>query len=438
MDEAYAMPKNPDAERAVLSCAVQWPGCMDQIAANPFAESLFFVPAHRTIWGAMLALKSKGIAADLTTLTSRLRETGELEHVGGAVTVAEIYQDAPTPKLLPDYLHLATESAKRRSLLTDLFAVTKDCFNPEVPIDATTQRLDTAIQRLLRSASSGQSCNRFQKVLADTIHLIEERRALGGKLPGISTGWDKLDEQTNGYKVGEMWVIGARPGTGKTAVALNLAENLARANVPTAFFSAEMFADELGIRSLSGQSKIDSLKLARGQVNQGDFGKIAQAVQQSMNWPLWIDDRPNMRLIDIQVGIRSLVREHGIKVAFVDYLQLIEEPDGSRSREDAVRRLSNALKQLAKELGITIVVLAQLNRSSEKRNDRRPINADLRDSGSIEQDANVIILLHAEEPDPNEAIQSVDLLVSKCRGGILGPIPFEFHKAITTFKPKAA
>jgi replicative DNA helicase len=217
---------------------------------------------------------------------------------------------------------------------------------------------------------------------------------------------------------------------------LNLVENLVTESHPVAIFSAEMYAEELAIRSLSGQAKVDSLRLARGDVSKTEFPRLQTAIGKSASWPLWIDDRADMRLIDIQVGARKLVKERAVKVVFVDYLQLIKEPDGSRTREDAVRRLSDGMKQLAKELGITVVALAQLNRSNERRENKRPQMSDLRDSGSIEQDANVVALLNPLDPDSKATVVDVELIVAKCRGGKLGPIEFEFDKPTTTFTEK--
>jgi replicative DNA helicase len=264
--------------------------------------------------------------------------------------------------------------------------------------------------------------------------MIEDARVAGGKIPGISTGFESLDASTNGYQGGQLWLLAARPGAGKTAMLMNLVENLVSANIPTAIYSAEMFAEELAIRSLSGQTRIDSLKLARGDIGKMDFVKLRDAINNSHKWPLWIDDRADMRLVDIQVSARQLVKQSGVRVIFVDYLQLIKEPEGSRNREDAVRRLSDGLKQLAKELDITVVTLAQLNRDAEKRG--RPVKSDLRDSGAIEQDANVILLLNPTEPDSQDPVVDVEVIVAKCRGGKMGPISFEFDRPVTTFREK--
>jgi replicative DNA helicase len=429
------LPSNPDAEKAVLSCALQWGDCLDRVATHPSGSDLFYAPSHREIWSAMMALNRTGQHIDLITLSGALRDSGRLEAVGGAALLSELLSDVPSPKMLPAYLKAAQEATKRRRMALDCHSLAADACNTANDIDEVIQRADTAIQVLMRSATVARSRS-WSEVMGKTIAQIEEARQAGGKIPGLSTGFPELDEATNGYQPGQLWVLAARPGQGKSALLMNLAENLVREGNAAAIFSAEMLAEQLAIRSLSGQATIDSLRLARGQINKTEFSKLETAIGKSIGWPLWIDDRAGMRLIDIQVSTRQMAKEYGVKIIFVDYLQLIKEPEGSRNREDAVRRLSDGFTQLAKELGITIIALAQLNRSSEKRDGKKPQVSDLRDSGSIEQDANVILLLHPLEPDSTEMMVDVEVIVGKCRGGRLGPIEFEFDKPTTTFYPK--
>lgn len=430
-------PSNPDAERATLSCALQWSDCFDKVALHPSGSDLFYHPANREIWETAMAMRRTGHEIDLVTLTGQLRAKGRLEAVGGAGSIAEAFSDAASPKLLGQYLKLASEAARRRRLIRECQNLAADAYDQSRRVDELIQRGDTAFQELLKTASKSRA-RAWNEVLGATIAQIEERREQGGKLPGISTGFNALDLATNGYQDGQLWVVAARPGAGKTALLLNMVENLAAPGTPVGIFSAEMYAEELAVRSIAGHTKIDSLRLTRGDLYKDDFGKITTCLSESSKWPIWIDDRADMRLVDVQVGARKMAKEYGVRVIFVDYLQLIKEPDGSRNREDAVRRLSDGFKQLAKELGITVVALAQLNRSSEKRESKKPDKSDLRDSGAIEQDANVILLLNPLEPDSQDPLVDVEIIIAKCRGGKLGPILFEFHKPTTTFREKRA
>jgi replicative DNA helicase len=429
------LPSSPDEEKAVLSCALQWTESFDKVAAHPSGSDLFYTPAYREIWETMLSMHRSGAKPDLVTLTGALRAADRLDSVGGAQMIADLATDAPTPKMLKQYLKAVSDSTRRRRLISECHDIAADAFDVSRDLDTLIQRSDTAIQELLKTASNAKA-RAWNEVLGKTVQMIDDARNAGGVLPGLSTGFESLDNATNGYQGGQLWIVAARPGAGKTAMLLNLVENLVKESHPTSIFSAEMYAEELAVRSLSGQSKVDSLRLARGDISKTEFPRLQNAIGKCSSWPLWIDDRADMRLIDIQVGARKLVKERGVKVVYVDYLQLIKEPDGSRTREDAVRRLSDGMKQLAKELGITVVALAQLNRSNEKRESKRPQMSDLRDSGSIEQDANVILLLNPLEPDSKEPVVDVELIVAKCRGGKLGPIAFEFDKPTTTFYPK--
>jgi replicative DNA helicase len=285
--------------------------------------------------------------------------------------------------------------------------------------------MDTGI-RTVMTESSADGLKSYSRVLSDFLALTNDRYFSENKTAGIPTGFALLDEMTGGLQPGQLWVIGARPGAGKTAYAFQIAEYIARAGTPVAFFSAEMLAVELATRAVAADSKIDSLKIQNGYLAKQDFPRLTASIARRMKDPIFIDDRANMRLIDIQVGARRAVSEHGVRVAFVDYLQLIQEEEGSRNREDAVRRLSNGLKQLGKELGIAVVALAQLNRQSDGK-DAKPKASNLRDSGSIEQDANTIVLLHAESKNSATAI------VAKVRGGKRGEIALDFDGPTTRF-----
>jgi replicative DNA helicase len=418
------LPSNIDAERGILSACLQWPQTCDEVSVLG-GSALFYHPAHRTVWNALEAMRAERLEIGLATVIARFRESDKLEAVGGPQALAELFDDVASRALLPDLLKFASDAAKRRSLFVLAESAIRDAKDPAKRVDDTMQRMDTGIRAVLTQTSS-DGLKPYARVLSDFLDLTNERYFSDQKGAGISTGFGILDEMTGGLQPGQLWVIGARPGAGKTAYAYQIAENVARAGSSVAFFSAEMLAVELVTRAIAADSKIDSLKIQNGYLKKQDFPRLTESIQRRMKDPIFIDDRPNMRLIDIQVGARRAVSEHGIKVAFVDYLQLIQEEEGSRNREDAVRRLSNGLKQLAKELGITVVALAQLNRQSDGK-DAKPRASNLRDSGSIEQDANTIVLLHSESKTSATAI------VAKVRGGKRGEIALDFDGPTTRF-----
>lgn len=435
-DTFRALPHNKDAERAVLSCLIQWPDTIGQVLAAG-DETLFYLPAHRAIFNAVQELRGDRRDVELIGLTDVLRASGKLEEVGGPSTLADLATDIPTPTLLQNYLHIVADNCRRRAIILSCYHVAGDAYDTRQKVEDLAQRLDTTTQQIFQTVTTRKT-RRFSQAVFDAVELIERRMKSGGEIPGLSFGIEDLDEATNGMQPGQMIVVAARPSKGKTSLALNFAEHLARKDEPVLVFSAEMLAEELAIRSLSGASNIDSLRLAKGRIGKGELQTLSMAVAKTANLPIWIDDRADLRLIDIQIETRRLVKEQGIKLAVVDYLGLIREPDGSRSREDAISKLSGGLKNLAKELAIPIIVVAQLNRGPEKRADKRPIASDLRDSGSVEQDANVILLLHADTPEDGATVIDMEILVEKCRGGRLGPIPVEFHRPTTTFKARKA
>ena len=430
-------PHHPDTERAVLSCCLQWPETIERVVSEPLQASLFFVPAHRILWNTMREMHAENEPLDLITLNDRLTRRNQLEQVGGPRMVAELIEDAPTVSLLPEYLKSILRDTKHRQLITTCNDIIIEAHDPESDIISLIQTLDTEVRRMLDSAH-GDTIIQWNEALSKGIVAIEERYKLGGELPGISTGLKELDERTNGYQEGQLWVLGARPGAGKTAFALQQAIGLAKRETAVGIFSAEMQVEELVVRALSAESGIDGLRLAKGEVQKNEFQKISLAVARQNGLPIYTDDQSGMTLLDIQLGTRRLTREHGVKVIFVDYLQLIKGSTNAWNREDDVRRLSNGLKDLAKELKITVVALAQLNRDSEKRNDNKPLQSDLRDSGSIEQDANVIGLLHKLPDDRDEEYPEVDIdfILAKCRGGRPGTIHLSFERPTTTFTEK--
>lgn len=429
------MPCSNDAERAVLSCALQWPDCIGRILSQHGGERLFYIPANRVTWNALEKLHRERGEIDLITLTDELRRQGMLDQVGGPAHVAGLLDAVPSTQLLPQYLRSVSEDAHRREIIHTCTRVASEGYNPASKVEDLSQTLDSLTQGLFSSISSRRSRN-FKAVILDTVELIHERMRKGGELPGLSYGIDALDEATNGMQGGQTIVVAGRPGLGKSSLAMNFGEHLANKGMPIAVFSIEMMAEQLGIRSLAARAELDSLKLGRGWVSKEEMKRLSFAVSKLADLPIWIDDRSDMRLIDIQIETRRLVKEHGIKLVIVDYLQLLRYPSDARNKEDAAAQISKGLASLAKELNIPIIVVSQLNRDSEKRAGGKPKSSDLRDSGQIEQDANVILLLHADAISETDSIIDMEIIVAKCRGGRLGSIPVSFHRPITTFKPR--
>lgn len=428
-------PHSADAESALLSIALQWPDHIDRIEAHPCGTNLFFIPGNRDIYAAALAMRSEQKQIEIGTLSVALESSGRLDPAGGRLRLAELFTDAPSPALADQYLESCAGLARRRSLISTLNHSIRDTYDQSTDVGRVIEDIDTAIRKLLEDSSSSELIDMRQS-LRETVELIQNRMEAGGEIPGISTGFETLDLMTNGLQPGQLWVIGARPGVGKTALGFQLAKTCARGGNPVLFCSAEMEHYELSGRAISSESGVEGLRLLRGDLSKEDFGKISTSLAKLSTLPIHILDRAGMSIADVRIAARRSTREQGVEVIIVDYLQLLQEESGSRSREDAVRRLSNGLKNLAKELGVCIIALAQLNRRSAKNTSSDPPNlSDLRDSGSIEQDANVVLLLHRKvqaDESPGDVVD-VDCIVAKCRGGQIGNISMEYHSPTTHF-----
>lgn len=418
-------PSNPDAEKGLLSACIQWPEMIDELLLEGGA-SLFYQPNHKALWNALESMRQARIEIELPTIIVKLRDLDALDEVGGAGYLGDLAMDVASRAIANDLLASAKQALKRREIIQFCEQGIREAYDTSLSPDDVSQRIDTGIRSIF-SQTSTAGLKPWVKVLNDFLVDLIDRYDSGSKTAGIPTGFKLIDEMTAGFHPGQMWVIGARPSVGKTAFTFQIAEQLAANQVPVAFFSAEMLATELATRSIAADAKLDSLKIKNGTLTKSDFPRIHNSINRRMHDQIYVDDRSNMRLIDIEVCTRRAVDEYGVKAVFVDYLQLIKCDDRGRNREDEVRRLSNGLKSLAKETGVTMVALAQLNRQNEEKN-ARPKAANLRDSGSIEQDADVIVLLHKESPDMVEAI------VAKARGGKTGIVAFDFHGPTTTFR----
>lgn len=424
------LPSNLDAERGLLSIAMQWPDAIDGISESG-GESLFYDPSHRRIWRGLESMRLGRVKIDLTTLTATLRADNTLDAIGGPATLAELATDACSPAIAPDLLLMARKASKSRKIAEIAETASRAILQPKADPDEIAGKMDADLKSVLLEISADK-VKTWPEALGLFLSDLQERFQTGAKCAGLSTGFPLLDQMTGGAQPGQLIVIGARPSVGKTAFGFQIAENIACQEGPILFFSAEMEAMELAMRAMSREAKIDSLKFQTADLVKADFNAIGTATERQRRKPIFVDDRSGIRLTDIEIGSRRAVSDHGAKAVFVDYLQLIREEQGSRSREDAVRRLSGGLKQLAKELQIPIFTLAQLNRSNEGK-DAAPKLHNLRDSGSIEQDANVVVLLH-RLGFRHDGTAIVEAIVAKARGGRANQsIEYSFHGPTTTF-----
>tara|TARA_R110000772_G_scaffold143235_1_gene252718 strand:- start:1896 stop:3254 length:1359 start_codon:yes stop_codon:yes gene_type:complete len=447
MSELKQMPSNVDAERAVISCMIQFPEETMPDAKAQLTPEHFYNPAFRCVFEVLIDLDDERADSqfNLIVIHTEMVNRGLSEKTGGMGTLADLMDDAPSASVFSKYLSFVETEWKKRSALKISAEATSLAYDATTPdeIDGVLKDLGTGCDNIIISTSS-ESFTEIKPALNRTFETINERAEAGGKIPGISTGIHELDQLTNGYQAAQQWVIGARPSVGKSAMILTLARHLLKAGVPVGIFSAEMTEEQMLMRMLAAEGGIDSLALARGSLNKQTLPKLTRAFQSSMNWPLFISEKRGITSAEIVRQARQMVKKHGVKVIFIDYLQKIKATGKHDRRDLEVSAVSNDLFNAAGDLGITTVVAAQLGRLPKGTKNHRPGMGDLRESGSIEQDADVIALLHrledVDEEDTPQAgphanpIAEVDMIIDKCRNGSTGVVPFDFVKPTTSFE----
>lgn len=447
-DPLRSMPLNADAERAALSCMLLDPSNIIPKALESLSPGYFYVPAHRILFEAMLHLyktRSGGVL-DVIVLNTELANRGQLEAVGGPKTVAELLDDVPTTALFDDYAGFLKEKYILRRVIEDCTKCVGEAYEgPESPANF----LDSVEKRMLRIRDEteqqkgiGEMRDHVLKVI-EAIH--ESYNSTGGG--GLMTGFHDFDSMTNGLHGGEMIVIAARPSMGKTSFVMNIVENVAIRKdnpVPCAVFSLEMTSESLVQRLLCSRAKVQMQKLRGGFLAKTDFPKLMQVAGQLAEAPIWIDDTPGLSINELQAKARRLKQQHGIQLIAIDYLQLLKSPDVARKdgREKEIAEISGGIKGIAKELDIPVIVLAQLNRNPDSRGGK-PRMSDLRESGSIEQDADLIGLLMRpevyadDEEDRESKYGEAELIIAKQRNGPTGEVPLTFEKAFMRFENRA-
>lgn len=427
-----------EAEIGLLgSMILDWQICGEvlQILSGP---DDFYKAEHAAIYQLLIELYDQNDPIDLVRIKQRLQDLGQLEEIGGVDYLVQLCE-AAFPAHAVYHAKLVCEKAILRRLIDAAGKILFDAYTMTEPV---AQLLDNAEQQIFQLAESRvvQDASDLKTLLQETYERLEAQE--GRHITGCETGFFELDELTNGLQPGEMIIVAARPSMGKTSLALNMAEHIAAANKqPVAIFSLEMSKQQLAQRLLCSRSGVDSHKLRRNMLSGDDFATLSMCVGELSEAPIYIDDTPGLTILGLRAKARRIAARHDIKALFIDYLQLMSAP-GTDSRQSEVAQMSRSIKALARELNVPVVCLSQLNRSPEAREGHRPRMSDLRESGSIEQDSDVILMLHREEyfhNDPDWREQNPDkvgvaeLIITKQRNGPTGTIKLQFHAATTRF-----
>ena len=433
-------PWSPEAEQAVLGAML-----LDADAALKALELLddaaFYRDQHRRLFRAMAVLMERGKVIDPVLLRDELARRGDLEAAGGAEYIAVLLDVVPTAANVEHHCRIVKDKALLRRLIEAGTAVVQQAFEGRQDVDTL---LDAAEQRIFEiSFQRGtQESVRIKELMWQTMERIEARHRGDDSVRGVASGFTDLDIKTNGFQRSDLIVVAARPSMGKTAFCLNVAANAALEHkVPVALFSLEMSRDQVVERLLAAESFVDLQRLRSGQLRDDDYPKMSRAAGLLGTAPIWIDDTPALTLLELRSKARRLKAEHDVGLFIVDYLQLIRGPSDRDSRQEEISFISRSLKALAREMVTPVIALSQLSRAPEQRGgDRRPLLSDLRDSGAIEQDADLVIFIYRAEMYPtlkerDEGVQEgvAEIHLAKHRNGPTGTMKLAFHKQYTRF-----
>jgi replicative DNA helicase len=429
-------PVDIEAEAAVLGSMLHdWRVCGDVMQIIKSADD-FSAGKHAVIYQALVDLYDRHQAIDFVLLNSLLTERKLVDQIGGNEYLLELMESVPSAATAEHYARLVRQSAKRRGLIDAAGRMLYDAYN-EQDIDEQIERGEASLFALA-DQQRGPGAVPVASLLQETFDRLEHDD--GRMITGIETGFFELDEMTSGMQPGDMVIIAARPSMGKTAIALNIAEHIgATGKNPVAVFSLEMSRQQLAQRLLCARSGVDSHKLRRNMLSRDDFSRLSLAVGELTEAPLFIDDPAGLSIMQLRAMARRMASKHDIKVVIVDYLQLMSAP-GHENRQQEVSTISRGIKALARELNVPVIALSQLNRASENRT--RPRMSDLRESGSLEQDADVVMLLHREDyyhQSEHDYIPTNigELIIAKQRNGPTGVVELVWDAATTTYRNKA-
>ncbi len=435
-------PWSNEAEQAVLGAML-----LDQDAALKAVEllddTMFYREGHRVLFRAMVALVERGDVIDPVTLRDELERRGDLERAGGLEYVGVLIDVVPTAANVEYHARIARDKAVLRRLVEAATGIIQDVYEGRAPAGEV---LDNAEHRVFQVAQFRRSeeFTRLKELIWPTMERIEQLQGGAGSVTGVPSGFVDLDRLTAGFQKGDLVIIAARPSMGKTALVLNIVQHAAiEHSVGVAIFSIEMSKDQLVQRLLCSEGLVDAQRLRRGQLRDDDFPKLARAAGLLGTAPVWIDDTAGLSPLAMRSKARRLKVEHDIGMVVVDYLQLMQGPSDAENRQQEISYISRSLKALAKELNVPVVALSQLSRAPEQRggDHRRPQLSDLRESGAIEQDADVVCFIYRQEfydgptdPKTNESIEGLaELIVSKQRNGPTGTVRMFFKKEFTRF-----
>jgi replicative DNA helicase len=433
-------PQHIEAEESLLSAIL-----VDNTALLEVVETLtpsdFYRTAHQKIFAAMSDLFERGEPVDVVTLNNSLKEKGQLEVVGGPAYLARLLDAVPLAVNAQHYARIVHDKAVLRRLIEKANAITKRCFQEQGGAEDIIDFAEASIFEVTEKKAR-QAFYPLSKLIDSSIDFLEEKQKNKSLVTGVPTGFSHIDNLTSGLQNSDLIILAARPSMGKTALALNIARNAAvDAGVPVAIFSLEMSKEQLSLRLLCAEARIDSSRLRSGFFSMEDWERLTDAAGVLSAAPIFIDDSPSLSAMEVRAKARRLKMDKNIGLIIIDYLQLMQARGSAERRDLEISEISRSLKALAKEINLPVVALSQLNRMLEQRNDRRPRLSDLRESGALEQDADVVAFIYRDEvynkEENNPHKGTAEIILAKQRNGPIGEVRLTFLSVYTRFENMA-
>jgi replicative DNA helicase len=434
-------PQAVDVEMAVLGAMLIEKGAIAK-AIEILDDSSFYKPAHQRIFAAMIALFERSEPVDLITLIEELRRRGELEKVGGEYYLTELTTRVTTAANMEYHAHIVLEKALMRQLISASSEIASRAYQET---EDALDLLDEAEQKVFQISEQRMKKNfvSMNTAVHSTMEMLESIHGKHSGVTGVPSAFTELDNITGGFQKSDLIVVAGRPSQGKTALVLSIARNASILHdIPVGFFSLEMSSQQLVLRLICAEARVDAHSVRTGRLPEDEWRKLSTSIGKLYKAKILIDDTPALSALEIRAKSRRLKVEHNVGMIIVDYLQLMQGPKNAQSREQEISSISRSLKALAKELNIPVVALSQLNRALELRGDKRPVLADLRESGAIEQDADVVIFVHRPEmfgididPETKEPTEGMaELIIGKQRNGPTGAVRLAFIKQYARFE----
>ena len=433
-----SMPYSIEAEESLLGNIMLYPDAMRQCVDAGVTADDFYLDKHRQIYNLMHSMYENKEKVDTVSLSSRLKDFGVYDKIGGLEYLMQLANATISANNTGEYISIIRNKSLARKVIKVGEEISNDAYDSSVSVDEMLENVERKVTEVTRSKTSADF-KTGEEIFDATIKHIQAIQEAGTAITGVKTKFRDLDSKTAGFQKGDLIIVAARPSMGKTALALNLAMNSAEITPgAVAIFSLEMPAEQVATRILAANSGVEIQKLRTGQLNDEDWSKVNEATQRLKQMNFFIDDTPGIKVSEMYAKARKLAQDEGLFMIVVDYIQLIQATGKSDSRQQEVSEISRRLKAMARELNVPLIALSQLSRSVEARQDKRPMLSDLRESGALEQDADLVLFLYRDayynrDENDNSNREDVELLIAKHRNGPTGKVLLAFQKEINAF-----